>query len=104
MTPDVQAAAERLRAFIRVADDGDPIIASTWEQVSDPPRPRVVRHDVTFDDLRTLLAALDPADGATDGAPRLDYHAIRRQQHPRTVRDFRGVAGEPPHSHVDGPR
>lgn len=79
MTPDVQAAAERVRAFL-----------DAWE---DPAQGRgaisTLRSEglrLTALDLRMLLAALDPAEQPIDHIPTqagIDYLAIRRQQHPR---------------------
>ena len=73
MTPDVQAAAERLRKWTNflsdLLPDGTPQLA-----------------EVPVGDLRIVLAALDPAETPTDHIPTrkgLDYLAIRQEQHPK---------------------
>jgi hypothetical protein len=43
-------------------------------------------------------------DGQPSDRPTNGYLAHRTRQHPRTVRDFRGVAGEHPRTITDGPR
>lgn len=98
MTPDVQAAADRVTAWLahetRIASDfaRQAAVVLTFD---DHEQPFPTLH---ASDLRLLLAALDPAEQPIDRVPTkagLDYLAIRHEQHPRTVRDFRAVQPQP---------
>lgn len=86
MTPDVQAAADRVHAFL-----------DTWERIAGHPAADVLMTltalepptgtvRLTRSDLRTLLAALDPAEQPIRHIPTkagLNYLEIRRRQNPR---------------------
>lgn len=85
MTPDVQAAAERLRDFARgwAASAGAP--PADLPLLSVQLRPTVWAH-FTLGDLATVLTALDPAEQPIGHIPTkagLNYLEIRRQQNPR---------------------
>ncbi len=98
MTPELRAAVDHLRAFL---DDIDECFRATGTDPAahrDAPVILAPGYDLTIGDLHALLTALDPAEQPIDRIPTaagLDYLAIRQQQHPRTVRDFRGLAGGP---------
>lgn len=78
MTPQIRAAADELRDFLKQADtdgiyDHTPVLDITGYQL-------------TFGQLRTLLAALDPAEQPIPHIPTkagLNYLATRRRQNPK---------------------
>lgn len=103
MTPDIQAAAERIRAFLDARDRWNEGLTRQPKHIAKFPHPTIVSETFASlmpEDLRLLLAALDPAEQLTRHAPLtddtsgahitpagraavLDYKAIRREQNPR---------------------
>ncbi len=97
MTPDIRTTIARHLAETDVFLDtinsdlvGDMNLYSVIEAVR--------RLRLAIAHIADEVAALDPANQPIDRIPTpkaLDYLAVRQEQHPRTVRDFRGITGEP---------
>lgn len=84
MTPETQAAAERVRAYL----DAHEYVLGDLDQIAECGTHEHTWAPLTVTDLRVLLAALDPAEQPIPLVPTqhaLDYLAIRRQQNPKTA-------------------
>jgi hypothetical protein len=86
---DVEAVTTRIAAFVDAweAMNYTNVIRKFYDEAVEP-------HVLTTDDLRTLLAAIDPAEQPIGHIPTekgtkavLDYRALRRQQHPKEPTD-----------------
>jgi hypothetical protein len=91
VTPELQAAIDRVSAYLDAVARNHPNVAEIDMEIAHTDDPNQwLERPLMAADLRTILAALDPAEQPIDRIPTpagLDYLANRRQQHPKADAD-----------------